>query len=91
MRAGRGPFILIAGHRGDMGVRIYWEPYASTGRAIWGLVMEDFIDGSRWVRWKGGGEIPELSCMYVPGWRRLYRCSKELLEMRLKYVGELSR
>ena len=37
-----------------MRVRINWEPDASTGRDMWCLGRENFMDGPRW---KYGGEL----------------------------------
>ena len=66
MGAGWGSLILVSRNWADVEVRVWWEPDAGTGRAIWGLVREDFIDGPRWVRWQCGIEITELSCMDRP-------------------------
>ena len=81
---------MVARHWADVGVKVCWEPDAGTGRAMWCLAREDFIDGPLWVRRWCGGEMPELSCMDRPGWWGLYGNLEELLEMRSKYSGKLS-
>ena len=69
VRASWGPLILVSRHWADVGVRVCWEPDAGTGRAMWCLGREDFIDGPLRVRRQCMGEMPELPCMDRPGWR----------------------
>ena len=89
MRAGWDPLILVSRHWADVGVWVRWEPDAGTWGAIRCLGRKNFIDGSLWVRRQGRREMPELSCMDRPGWRRLSRGMDELLEVMAKYGGVL--
>ena len=89
VRASWGPLILVSRHWADVGVWVRWEPDAGTWGAIWCLGRENFIDGSLWVRCQGRREMPELSCMDRPGWRRLSGGMDELLEVVAKHCGEL--
>ena len=73
-----------------MRVSVCWEPDVGTGRAMWSLFREDFIDGPLLMWRQCMGEMPELPCMDRPGWRGLYGNLEELLEMRSKYSGKLS-
>ena len=89
MGAGWGPLILVSRHWADVGVRVRWEPDAGTGRAMQCLGREDFIDGPLSIQRQGRGEMPELSCMDRPGWRKLYGGMEELLKVRSKYSEKL--
>ena len=74
-----------------MMVAVGWRLVGSLMVCWHGVMGENFIDGSLWVRRQGRREMPELSCMDRPDWRGLSGGMDELLEVRAKHCGELGR